>query len=80
MFQIHVLHRESVGRVQIHEFQNLVQVMFRPIFRTDNKYVECIYTNLITRSESCLQALFVTDGLYVKRQSTTSFSCSKSCL
>jgi len=38
-------------RVQIHEFQNLVQVMFRPIFRTDKKYVECIYTNLITWSE-----------------------------
>jgi len=35
-------------RVQTHEFHNFVQVMFRPIFRTDKKYVECIYTSLIT--------------------------------
>jgi len=58
------VYKEDVGQVQIHKIQNFVQVMFRPIIRTDKKYVGCKYTNLIT-SSGILQALIVSDRLYV---------------
>ena len=48
MFRAQILHRQAVGRVQAPEFQNYVQVMFRPIIRTDKKYVECQYTIFFT--------------------------------
>jgi len=65
--------------VQIHEFQNYEQAIFRPVITPGKKYAECQYTNFITRSETSFHALYVTDRLYVKRQNTSSFSCSKSC-
>jgi len=40
MFRAQILHRQAVGRVQTPEFQNYMQVMFRPIIRTGKKYVE----------------------------------------
>jgi len=78
MFRAIKLHRWAVGRVQMHEFQNYEQVMFRPTITTDMKYVECQYTNFIKWGETCFHALFVTDRLYIKAQNTTSLSCSKS--
>jgi len=32
--------------VQIHKIQNIVQVMFRPIIRTDKNYVGCKYNKI----------------------------------
>jgi hypothetical protein len=49
--------------VQIHEFLNLAQVIFSPIFRTDKMYVERQYANINTTSESCFKALIVTVNL-----------------
>jgi hypothetical protein len=49
----------------------MVQVMLKRIFRTDNLYVEYHYTNFLTWRESCFEAMFVTDRLYVERQTTT---------
>ena len=54
------MYRQDVGRVQIHKIQNFVQVMFRPIMRTDKTYVGCKYTNFITSSR-IFHALFVSD-------------------
>jgi len=42
---------------ETHKFLHMTHVMFEPIFRTDNVYVERQYTNFITFSESCYQAL-----------------------
>jgi len=47
-FRAQILLRYDVGRVQTPEFQNYVQVMFRPIIRTDKKYVERQYSIFIT--------------------------------
>jgi len=57
------------------EFQNYEQVIFRPIIRTDKKYVECQYKNFTTWGETCFYALIIT---HVKVQKTISFSFSKS--
>jgi len=65
--------------VQIHKMQNFVQVMFRPILRTDKTYVVCKYTNFNT-SSGIFQALFVSDRLYVKSQNTSCFGWIKSSL
>jgi len=62
----------------MHEFQNYEQLLFRPIITTDKKNVECQYTNYITWSETCFDASFVRDRLYIKGQNNTSFCCSKS--
>jgi len=51
MFRGQILHRKAVGRVQTPEFQNYKQVMFRPIIRTDKKYVERQYIIFITLCE-----------------------------
>jgi len=79
VFLVQIVYRWDVGRVEIHKFQNLVQVMFWPIIRTDKRYVGCKYTNFIT-SSGIFQALFVSDRLYVKCQNTSSFRWSKSSL
>jgi len=65
--------------VQIHKIQNFVQVVFRPIIRTDKTYVGCKYTNFIT-SSVIFQALIVSDRLYVECQNTSCFGWSKSSL
>ena len=48
--------------MQIHKIQNFVQVMFRPIIRTDKTYVGCKYTNFIT-SSGIFHALFVSSAV-----------------
>jgi len=48
MFREQIPHREAVGGEQTSEFQNYVQVMFRPIIRTDKKYVKHQYTIFVT--------------------------------
>jgi len=58
--------------MQIHKFQNFVQVRFRPIIRTYKKYFECKYTDFIT-SSGIFQALFVSDLLYDKCLNTSFF-------
>jgi len=40
--------QNAVCRVQTPKFQNYVQVMFRPIIRSDKKYVERLNTIFIT--------------------------------
>jgi len=65
--------------VKIHKIQNFVQVMFRPIIRTDKTYVGCKYTNFIT-SSGIFQALIISDPLYVECQNTSCFDLSKSSL
>ena len=64
MFQAHILYRQAVCRVQTPEFQNYVQVMFRPIIRSDKKYVERINTIFINQSETFFHAFYVTDLRY----------------
>jgi len=59
--------------------QNFVQVMFRPILRTDKTYVVCKYTNFII-SSGLFQALFVSDRLYIKSQNPSCFGWIKSSL
>jgi len=41
-----------------------MQGMFRPIIRSDKKYVERQYTILITLCETFFQAFYVTDMRY----------------
>jgi len=79
VFRVQIVFRLNVGRMQIHKFQNFVQVMFRPIIGTDMKYIECKYTAFIT-SSGIFQALFVSVRLYFKCQNTSCFGWSKSCL
>ena len=65
--------------MQIHKIQNFVQVMFRPIFRTDKTYVGCKYKNFIS-SSGIFQELIVSDRLYVDCQNTScSVGVSKDC-
>jgi hypothetical protein len=76
MFRAQILHRYAVCRVQTPEFQNYVQVMFRPIIRADKKYVEHLNTIFITLHEALFHAFYVTDLRY----DTISVSWIKSCL
>ena len=62
--------------MKIHKIQNFVQVMFRPIIRTDKTYVGCKYTNFIT-SSGIFQALIVSDRLYDECQNTSFLGWSK---
>jgi len=41
-----------MGRVQMHEFQNYDQLLFKLIITTDKKYVVFQYTNFITWGET----------------------------
>jgi len=50
--------------VETLEFQNYVQVMFRPIIISDKKYVERLYTIFITLCENFFHAFYVTDMRY----------------
>jgi hypothetical protein len=79
MFRFVIRYRYYVGRVRLHRIQNFVQVMFRPKISTDKTYVECKYKSLIT-SIGIIQALFVSDRLYVKCQNTSCFGWSNSSL
>jgi len=74
MFRVHIQYRYVVSGVQVHEFLNLAQVIFRPIFITDKMYVEWQYANIIIRIESCFKAFIFTDMMYVKRQNPSSLS------
>jgi len=65
--------------MQIHKIQDIVQVMFRRIIRTDKTYVGCKYTNFIT-SSGIFQALIIFDRLYVDCQNTSCFVWSRSSL
>jgi len=75
-FRAQILHRESACREQIPEFQNYVQVIFRPIIRSDKKYVERLNTIFISFCETFFHAFYVTDLFY----DTISVSWIKSCL
>ena len=79
MFSVETVYRQEVGLVQIHKMLNFLQVMFRPIIRTDKTYVGCKYTNFITTS-GIFKAFFISDRLYVKCQKTSCFGWSKSSL
>jgi len=76
MFRAQILHRESVCRVQIPEFQNYVQVLFRPKDISDKNYVERLYTIFISLCETFFHAFYVTDMRY----DTISVCFIKSCL
>jgi len=76
MFRAQILHRYAVRRVQTTEFQNYVQVMCRPIIRSDRKYVERINTIFIALCETFFHAFYVTDLRY----DTIFVSWIKSCL
>jgi len=67
MFRVQIMHRYAVGSVQTPEFQNYVQVMFRPIIRTDKKYVERRYTIFITLGKTLFHAFFVTYRCVITR-------------
>ena len=73
-FRAQVLHRQGLCRVETTEFQNYVQVMFRPIIRADRNYVERQYTIFITLCD--FRAFYVKD----KCVESTSVSWSKSYL
>ena len=64
MFRGQILHRQAVCRVQTPEFQSYVQVMFRPIIRTEKKYVERQFTIFITLCETFFNAFYFTDMRY----------------
>jgi len=51
-------------RVQTTEFQNYVQVMFRPTIRSDKKYVERLNTIFISLCETFFHSFYVTDLRY----------------
>jgi len=53
MIPVHVQYRQTEIQTNHTQFLDLVQVMFKPIFRRGKMYVGCQYTNFITCSESC---------------------------
>jgi hypothetical protein len=55
----------GLGREQTTEFQNYGQVMFRPLIRTDKKYVNGEYTILVTFCVRFFHAFFVTDRFVI---------------
>jgi len=63
MFRAQILHRWFVCRVQKPLYQNNVQVMFRPIIRSD-KYFERQNTIFITLCEVFFHAFYVKDMRY----------------